>query len=68
MTETLKNLLNRVAADIHAVTIGFAILQGYLEGSDIAVQSDGNGTSQSVLFIGNTPNKEKIKRMLINLA
>ena len=30
MTETLKNLLNRVAADIHAVTIGFAILQGYL--------------------------------------
>lgn len=68
MTETLKNLLNRVAADIHAVTIGFAILQGYLEGSDIAVQSDGNGTSQSVLFIGNTPNKEKIKRMLINLG
>lgn len=66
MTETLKNLLNRVAGDIHAVTIGFAILQGYLEGS-CAAQGGGNENGQSVLFIENTPNKEKIKRMLINL-
>ena len=66
MTETLKNLLNRVASDIHAVTIGFAVLQGYLEGSN-STQHGEKESGQSVLFIETIPNKEKIKRMLINL-
>ena len=48
MTETLKNLLNRVASDIHAVTIGFAVLQGYLEGSN-STQHGEKESGQSVL-------------------
>ncbi len=32
MKETLKNLTERIAADLRSVQIGFAMLCGYLEG------------------------------------
>lgn len=36
MKETLKNLTERIAADLRSVQIGFAMLCGYLEGSEAA--------------------------------
>lgn len=62
MTETLRNLTNKIASDIHSAEIGFAMLCGYLDGNEPYTPPK----SRDVLFIELEKFKE-IKRMLINL-
>lgn len=65
MTEFLLNLTQAIAMHIHSAQVDFAVLQGYLAGTE-APAAQPRKESQSVLFIGLEKFKE-LKRMLINL-
>lgn len=64
MTETLRNLTNKIASDIHSAELGFAMLCGYLEGNESTTPL--RKESQNALFIELEKYKD-IKSMLINL-